>query len=130
MPFSVEEVKRITNSCRTCAEIKSRFHKPKTGVLIKATQPFERLNLDFKGPLQSKTRNLYILMVVDEYSRFPFAFPCSDISCCNYTMPLLTIRHLWSSCLYTFGLRGFFHVRAASTISTGTKSRYKPDNSL
>ena len=80
LPFSVEEVKRITNSCHMCAEIKPRFYKPKTGILIKATQPFERLNLDFKGPLPSKTRNRYILTVVDEYSRFHFSFACSDIS--------------------------------------------------
>ncbi len=53
LPFSVEEVKRITNSCRTCAEIKP-------GVLIKATQLLERLNLNFKGLLQSKTRNRYL----------------------------------------------------------------------
>lgn len=78
--FSVEEVKRITYSCRTYAEIKPRFYKSRTCVLIKATQPFERLNLDFQGPLISKTRNQYILPVVDEYSRFSLAFPRSDIS--------------------------------------------------
>ena len=52
-------------------------------------QPVERLSLDFKGPLPSSTRNHYTLTVVDEYSRFPFAFPCRStdaetvISCLN-----------------------------------------------
>ena len=77
--------------CRICAECKPRFYvPPEKGKLIKATQPFERLNLDFKGPLPSKSRNKYILTVVDEYSRYPFAIPCADVSaptvfkeCCN-----------------------------------------------
>ncbi|XP_068240950.1 uncharacterized protein [Palaemon carinicauda] len=48
--------------------------------LIKATQPFERLNLDFKGPVPSQCGNKYILTVVDEFSRFPFVFPCADMT--------------------------------------------------
>ena len=57
LPYSVEDVKRITNSCQICAENKPRFYKPPQATLVKATQPFERLNLDFKGPLPSKTQN-------------------------------------------------------------------------
>ena len=49
-----EDVKRITNSCRICAVNKPRFY-PNPATLIKAIQPFERLNLDFKGLLPSKT---------------------------------------------------------------------------
>ena len=29
--------------------------------LIKATQPFERLNIDFKGPVPSNANNVYML---------------------------------------------------------------------
>ena len=32
--------------------------------------------MDFEGPLKSTSRNTYMLTVVDEDSRFPFAFPC------------------------------------------------------
>ena len=41
-------------------------------------RPMERLNLDFKGPLQSNSNNNYLLVVIDEYSHFhfPFVFPC------------------------------------------------------
>ena len=39
----------------------------------------ERLNLDFKGPLSSRGKNKYILTVIDEYSRYLFSFPCSNI---------------------------------------------------
>ena len=80
LPFSVEDVKRVTSSCRVCAECKPQYYRPPTSHLIKATQPFERLNVDFKGPLPTSSRNRYLLTVVDEYSRFPFAFPCPDMS--------------------------------------------------
>ena len=47
--------------------------------LIKPTQPFERLSIDFKGPFPSSTTNCHLLTVIDEFSRFPFAFPCPDM---------------------------------------------------
>ena len=79
LPYSTEEVKRVCSTCRVCAELKPRFHRPEPGVLIKATQPMERLGIDFKGPLPTISRNTYLLTVVDEYSRFPFAFPCTNM---------------------------------------------------
>ncbi|XP_068086156.1 uncharacterized protein [Anabrus simplex] len=79
LPFSIEDIRRVTSACRTCAEVKPQFFRHQ-GSLIKATAPFERLNLDFKGPLPTKTRNRYIFTVIDEFSRFPFAFACRDLS--------------------------------------------------
>ena len=38
----------------------------------------ERWSIDFKGPLRSASQNTYMLTIVDEYSRFPFAFPCPN----------------------------------------------------
>ena len=80
LPFSIEEIKRMTNSCRICCECKPRFHPPVKSHLIKATQPFERLNIDFKGPLPTSNKNSYFLNVIDEYSRFPFVFPCPNMN--------------------------------------------------
>ena len=80
LPFSCEEVRKVVNQCKTCAELKPRFFKQFSGTLIKATQPFQRLSIDFKGPLPSATHNKYLLTMVDEYSRFPFAYPCPDMS--------------------------------------------------
>ena len=80
LPYSLNDVKRMIEGCTICSEIKPRFYKPPQGTLIKCSQPFERLSLDFKGPLPSATKNHYFLTVVDEFSRFPFIFPCSDIS--------------------------------------------------
>ena len=78
LPFSLDDLKSITQRCSDCAQLKPKFYSPCTSPLIKATQPFERLSMDFKGPIPSCTRNHYILTVIDEYSRFPFAFPCQD----------------------------------------------------
>ena len=43
-----------------------RFHSPAQAHLIKATQPFERLNVDFKGPLKSNNQNTYFPNIIDE----------------------------------------------------------------
>ena len=59
LPYSKDEVKRVTSQCQTCAETKPRYHKPEEVPLIKATQPFERINIDFKGPLPSNNGNKY-----------------------------------------------------------------------
>ena len=80
LPYSTEDVKRMIRSCHICAECKPRFHKPDPAHLIKATQPFERLNVNFKGPLASNNNNRYFLTVIDEYSRFPFIFPCANMT--------------------------------------------------
>lgn len=80
LPYSTEDVKRICNSCKDCATLKPRFYTPPPSHLIKATQPFERLSMDFVGPKESSTQNKYILVFVDEFSRFPFAFPTRDMT--------------------------------------------------
>ena len=77
---SLEKFRSMISSCKVCAENKPRFRRPEEKALSKATQPFGRLSIDFKGPLPSATSNKYLLTVVNEYSRFPFAIPCSNIS--------------------------------------------------
>ena len=66
------------STCRTCAELKPVLSS-NSWKLIKSTLPMERLGIDFKSLLPTTSRNAYILTVVDEYSRFPFAFPCPNM---------------------------------------------------
>ena len=73
-----------------------------TAHLTKATQPFERINIDFKGPLPSHNKNKCFLNVVDEYSRLPFVFPCPDISTPTVIKCLTTLFSL-------FGMPGYVH---------------------
>lgn len=70
LPYSVDDFKRVTNSCRICRKCKPQYFRPTKAHLIKSTQPFERLNIDFKGPLPCSSPNKYILTIIDEFSRF------------------------------------------------------------
>ena len=102
LPYSVDDVKRMVASCTICSKLKPNFYKPPPGHLIKSTQPFERLNVDFKGPLPSSSRNKYLLTIVDEYSRFPFAFPCSDTSSA-------TVIRCLTQLFTMFGMPSYLH---------------------
>ena len=91
--------------------MKPRYHKPELAHLIKATQPFERLSLDFKGPLPSSNKNKYFLHIVDEYSRFPFVFPVSDMTSSTVITCLCTLFSM-------FGMPAYIHSdRGSSLIS-------------
>ena len=102
-PYSVEEVKRAISACQTCNKCKPNFHRSPPTPLIQAMKPFDRLNVDFKGPLSpSFAGNRYILIIVDEYSRFPFAFPCKDMTASTVVSCL--------TCLFSiFGLPKYVH---------------------
>ena len=118
LPYSLDEVKRVTNHCRICA--KPQYHKPEEVPLIKATQPFERININFRGPLQSNNENKYFLNIVDEYSRFAFVFPCSDISTSTVIKCLTTLFSL-------FGMPAYVHSdRGASFMSYKHTTSYNP----
>ena len=76
----MNDVKKITESCKDCCKQKPQFHKSPVSRLIKTTQHFEGLNIDFKGPASSTMNDVYMLAVVDEFSRFSFVFPWKDTS--------------------------------------------------
>jgi len=80
LPFSATDVTAVVSSCKICAEVKPQFYRGGKATLVKAMKPMERLSLDFKGPVPSRRGNAYLLIVIDEYSRFPFAFPCKDMT--------------------------------------------------
>ena len=102
LPFSLEEVKRVCSRCNECCNLKPRFFKPPESHIIKATQPFERVSIDFVGPKPSKSPNKYLLVIIDEYSRFPFVFPCNNMSA---DMVIKCFRELFMM----FGTPSFVH---------------------
>lgn len=79
LPFSLHEIRHVISVCKACKELKPRFFNPASSSLISATRPWERVSMDFIGPLPATSSTRFILVFVDEYSRFPFAFPCSRI---------------------------------------------------
>jgi len=106
LPYSVNDVRQITNACKVCSECKPRFCKPEQSHLIKATHAFERLNIDFKGPLPSTDKNVYFLTIVDEYSRFPFVFPCQDMTTSTVVSCLCQLFSLFGMPAYIHSDRG------------------------
>ena len=101
-PFSAEDVRKVCSTCQICSELKPRFYRMDEQTLVKATKVFERINIDFKGPLPSSTPNKYILMIIDEYSRFPFAFPCPNM---HIQMVINCLNQLFSFC----GMPNYIH---------------------
>ena len=116
LPFSVDDVRRITQACKVCSEIKPRFFRSaEENILVKATSPWERLSMDFKGPLPSSTPNKYLLTIVDEFSRFAFAFPCKDIS-------TATVIKCLNELFTLFGIPSYIHSdRGAQFMSNDLK---------
>ena len=106
LPYSIEDVRRMTKACRVCAEHKPQFYSPAQAHLIKATQPFERLNIDFKGPLKSNNQNVYFLNIIDEFSRFPFVYPCKDVSTRSVIQCLCQLFSLFGMPAYIHSDRG------------------------
>ena len=68
LPFFT--VRKVCSNCRICVELKPPFYKSIGAQLIKATKPFEKISIDFKGPVPSTSHNKYLLVIIDEYSRF------------------------------------------------------------
>ena len=89
--------------CKDCSEVKASFLKPEDKMnLIKATQPFERISIDFKGSLLSVSKNKYLLVIVDAFSRFPFAYACPDIKSATVIEKLTDLFSI-------FGFPGYVH---------------------
>ena len=99
-PYCLEDVKRVVSTCKICCECKPQFYRPGKVNLIKATKPFDGLNVDFKGPLQSQDRNRYFLQVVDEFLRFPFVFPCLDMTASTVIKCLTALFSLFGTPAY------------------------------
>ena len=62
----------------------------------------ERINIDFKGPLPSISGNKYFLCLIDEFSRFPFCYPCPDMS-------TETVIRCLDNLFFTYGTCGYIH---------------------
>ena len=102
LPYSISKIRQMTSDCEVCLKLKPNFAQLQTGQLIKATQVFKSLNLDFKGPLPSNSHNRYFLTIVDEHSRFPFACPCADLT------PISVIKCL-QDLFSAFGMSAYIH---------------------
>lgn len=86
------------------------------------------LNMDFKGLLESKPRNQYLLTIIDGYSRFPFVYPCPDTSTSSVIKCLRSLFALYGAPTYIHSdrrtlfiseqLRQFLHRQDGSSKNT------------
>lgn len=75
-----KDVKAVVSECETCARLKPQFGKDvPQGSVIRSRAAWERLSVDFKGPLPETAEGYrYLLTVIDEFSRFVFGFPLRE----------------------------------------------------
>ena len=114
---------QVVRSCTVCVEIKPQFFKPETVHLIEASCPFERLRLDFKSPLPSTNQNRFLITIIDEYSRFPFAFPCKDTSAKSIMSGLDQVFNV-------FGMPAYIHSDGESAFMSAEFKRYLIDKGI
>ena len=102
--FSTEGVKKVCTSSKICAELKPQFYRRPPEQLIKSLRPWDRISIDFKGPLSGKPK--YMLIVVDQFSGFSFAFPCSNMTTETVIQRLSELFCLFGYPLYVHSNRG------------------------
>ena len=130
LPYSLNEIKKVTTSCQVCAELKPYFYRPEEAHLVKATRPFERVSMDFKGPLPLSTGTQYMLILVDEYSHFPFTFPCADLSTTTAIKCLTNLFSIFSMPLFLHLDRGaqFMSAELKGFLTNRTGLLHYPSN--
>ena len=77
----------------------------------------ERLSFNFKGSIPSVNSNNYLLIVVDKFLRFPFAFPCKN------TVSSSVIKCLEKLFVFT-GTPSYIHTDNASSFVSGEFKQY------
>ena len=89
-------------------------HQPGTLHAIKATQPKERISVEFKGPMPNTSLNAYLPTVVAEHSRFLFAFPYPNM---QSSTVISCLGQIFTVC----GMQSYTHFLGASFLSRELK---------
>ena len=133
LPFSVEDIRSMIKQCTICQQCKPSFYNPVDSHIVKATKPFKRLNIEFMGPLPSATKNVYMLTIADEYSRFHCVYPCPATDTNTATSCLSQLFSLFGTSSYVHSDRGSSFMSIAlkqwlceKGIATSRKIPYNP----
>ena len=87
--------------------LKPRYYRPTQEHLVKVISAWEHASVDFKGPIVTSPRGTrFLFVVVDDYSRFPFAFACKDTSASSVVNCLSTLFSLSGFPSYVHSDRG------------------------
>ncbi|KER32757.1 hypothetical protein T265_01242 [Opisthorchis viverrini] len=110
-------------SAARIGQVSQPYNNHPFGNIIKATQPFERVSIDFKGPLPSTSHNKYLLTMIDEYSRFPFAFACTDVSSS-------TVIKCFNQLFSLFGMPSYVHSDRGGAFMSGEVQTFLHDRGV
>ena len=74
----IQEKAETCHSCRTAGKnLKTQIPQTEVNRLEILTEPGQEIQLDFAGPIKSKSRgDVYILVAVDRFSKWPTAQVC------------------------------------------------------
>ena len=90
------DCKSYVKNCTVCQQAKRHYHAKKAELQpLPVVGLFERVHLDFAGPLPKTPEGYqYILLVVDSLSRFPIAIPMKTIDAKETADALF--EHVWT----------------------------------
>ena len=82
-PGMDQEIHEKAKSCPSCRaagkNVITQIPSTEKNNLETLTEPNQEIQLDFAGPIKSKTRgDVYILMAVDRFSKWPIAHICKS----------------------------------------------------
>ena len=74
-------MKDVISSCEDCLKVKGRLKQSSLFSVPVAQEPFETISMDFMGPLpRGRLLNNYVLVIVDQLTRYLIAIPTRDRS--------------------------------------------------
>ena len=74
-------MEEVISSCNECLKVKGRLKQSPLFSVPVAQEPFETISMDFMGPLpKGRLLNIYVLIIVDQLTRYLVAVPTRDRS--------------------------------------------------
>ncbi|KAM9999378.1 hypothetical protein ACTFIZ_002933 [Dictyostelium cf. discoideum] len=77
----IKDIKEFIDNCTTCLQIKRKYG-PKEGLLIPIEiepEPFHTIGIDFIGPITKDNTQVYLLVIMDYFTKWPEVFFTLDM---------------------------------------------------
>lgn len=118
LPYLVDEICKVTSDCSACATMKPWFHSLPAVHSIKATSFFERLSIDFKGPLSvNNLRDQCTSFLLDVFHELFYFYFCKN----KRVVPILQVVFVRNALLIAKTWYNYFHKFMKSWLCFGSK---------